>query len=505
MARGEDILDAGRLGEIRKRLGESLPEGWELTTLGETFKWGSGGTPKRTEPRHYGGDIPWLIIGDLNDGVVSESGTTITEEGLYESSAKWVEQGSVLLAMYGSIGKLGIAGRKLTTNQAIAFTKPDPVDAKYLFYYLLYTRGDLASLGKGATQKNISQTVIKAFPFVLAPQEQQKRIVSEIDKQFSRLDEAVANLKRVKANLKRYKAAVLKAAVEGRLVETEAELARREGRSYETGEQLLQRILETRRSQWKGKGKYKEPAAPDTTGLPELPEGWTWASLGALLVDIEAGRSFKCEERPPTKGETGVVKVSAVTWGEFDESESKTCLDKRLVNERLLVRSGDFLFSRANTIELVGACVIAKKVASNVMLSDKILRFRLVSGMEQWVLYNLRSTFGRAEIERLATGNQESMRNIGQDRIRAIRIPLPPPDECIRIVADIERCLSVAGETEGQIDANLKRAERLRQAILSRAFTGGLLGRANVASWAEQGVDHLDKVAEPDTGYGAAP
>jgi type I restriction enzyme S subunit len=89
-----------------------------------------------------------------------------------------------------------------------------------------------------------------------------RRIVAEIEKQFSRLDEAVAGLKRVKANLKRYKAAILKAAVEGRLVPTEADLARREGRSYETGAQLLQRILETRRSQWQGKGKYKEPAAP---------------------------------------------------------------------------------------------------------------------------------------------------------------------------------------------------------------------------------------------------
>src|SRR5690606_19122091 len=95
-------------------------------------------------------------------------------------------------------------------------------------------------------------------------------------------DEAVANLKRVKANLKHYKAAVLKAAVEGRLVETEAEIARREGRSFETGEQLLQRILETRRSQWNGKGKYKEPAAPNTTDLPELPEGWVWATVEQL-------------------------------------------------------------------------------------------------------------------------------------------------------------------------------------------------------------------------------
>ena len=97
-------------------------------------------------------------------------------------------------------------------------------------------------------------------------------------------------MKRVKANLKRYKAAVLKAAVEGRLVPTEAVLARREDRSYETGAQLLQRILETRRSQWKGKGKYREPAATDTTDLPALPEGWVWSTM-PQLGELNRGKS----------------------------------------------------------------------------------------------------------------------------------------------------------------------------------------------------------------------
>lgn len=344
------------------------------------------------------------------------------------------------------------------------FRPAEGVRPKYLYYWMKSAR--IPDRGYGRHYQYLRQLSVP-----LPPPNKQDEIVAEIEKQFSRLDEAVANLKRVKANLKRYKAAVLKAAVEGRLVESEAELARREGRSHESGAQLLQRILETRRSQWKGKGKYKEPAAPDTADLPELPEGWVWTTLGALLLDIEAGRSFKCEERPPTKDEVGVVKVSAVTWGEFDEAESKTCHDKRLVNEKLLVRPDDFLFSRANTIELVGACVIAKKVTLNVMLSDKILRFRLLGGLDRWVLFNLRSKFGREEIERLATGNQESMRNIGQDRIRAIRIPLPPNDECGRIGTEIERCFSLVSETVTQVDANLQRAVRLRQSVLASAFS----------------------------------
>ena len=158
--------------------------------------------------------------------------------------------------------------------------KKDKVLPKFINYQLLtFGRSHFSNNAQQVVgMASVSQKQLADFPIVITDIDHQKRIVAEIEKQFSRLDEAVANLKRVKANLKRYKAAVLKAAVEGRLVETEAELARREGRSYETGEQLLQRILETRRSQWKGKGKYKEPAAPDTTDLPELPEGWVWAT-----------------------------------------------------------------------------------------------------------------------------------------------------------------------------------------------------------------------------------
>ena len=108
----------------------------------------------------------------------------------------------------------------------------------------------------GVNINNLRRGDIESLTLPLPPLGVQREIVAELEKQFSRLDEAVANLQRVKANLKRYKASVLKAAVEGRLVETEATLARREGRTYETGEQLLQRILEERRAKWAGKGKY---------------------------------------------------------------------------------------------------------------------------------------------------------------------------------------------------------------------------------------------------------
>jgi hypothetical protein len=183
--------------------------------------------------------------------------------------------------------------------------------------------------------------------------------------------------------------------------------------------------------------------------ITESPEGavttksqndWTWNTLGSVLKSIDTGKSFRCEERPPHSHETGVIKVSAVTWGTYDESESKTCVDASRINAQYLVNQGDFLFSRANTIQLIGACVIADNVTRRMMLSDKILRSRFKSDVvPKWVLYWLRSTPGHREIERLSTGNQESMRNIGQDRIRQIQIPVAPLSEQHRIVAEIEK------------------------------------------------------------------
>jgi len=331
------------------------------------------------------------------------------------------------------------------------------------------------------------------YPVNLAPLCEQYRIADEIEKQLTRLDAAVAALERARANLKRYRASVLQAACEGRLVPIEAELARAEGRDYEPADQLLERILKERRAKWEAdqlanmqakgkaprddgwKAKYQEPAAPETDGLPELPEGWMWANLDAVLSRIQAGKSFRCEERAPSQDEVGVVKVSGVTWGRYNEIESKTCPDLKRYDPTLLIQQGDFLFSRANTIELVGACVIAEQVSLRVMLSDKILRFSIPAVFEWWVLLALRSPFGRDEIQRLSTGNQESMRNIGQDRIRRIRIPIPPAAEIDRIVEEWKWRDSIIDQLETAVEHSLKRSERLRQSVLKRAFEGQLV------------------------------
>ncbi len=340
-------------------------------------------------------------------------------------------------------------------------------------------RAEIERLASGNqdSMRNIGQSRILSIRIPIPPQGEQGRVVDAIESYFSRLDDAVTTLERVERNLKRYRASVLKSAVEGRLVPTEAALAKQEGRTYEPASVLLERILSERRRRWSEsgkKGKYQEPTPPDTTNLPMLPEGWCWASMDQFLVWIEAGKSFRCEERPPNPDEIGVVKVSAVSWGRFQENESKTCNRAEHANEELLIRPGDFLISRANTVGLVGACVIAGPVSLRVMLSDKILRMHIAGDHKEWLLWVLRSGFGRFQIEALATGNQDSMRNIGQTAIGSICVPLPPESESRRIVADVESQISMADHAAGTTKWSLVRASRLRQSILKWAFEGKL-------------------------------
>jgi len=267
-----------------RQCAESGVGGVSTVALGDICRTTSGGTPSRKRTDFFEGSIPWVKSGELNDGLVSEVEEFITEDAIASSSAKVFPAGTLLIALYGAtVGKLGILSRAAATNQAVcAVFPPSDLDTKFLFWNLRFRRSDLIAQAVGGAQPNISQTILRNMEIHVPRWETQREIVAEIEKQFSRLDEAVAGLQRVKANLKRYKAAVLKSAVAGRLVPTEADLARREGRSYETGAELLHRILETRRSQCQGKGKYKEPAAPDTTDLPELPKGWVWATYEAI-------------------------------------------------------------------------------------------------------------------------------------------------------------------------------------------------------------------------------
>ena len=325
----------------------------------------------------------------------------------------------------------------------------------------------------GVNINNLRRGDIESLTLPLPPLEKQHEIVAELEKQFSRLDEAVANLQSVKANLKRYKASVLKVAVEGRLVETEATLARREGRTYETGEQLLQRILEERRQGWNGRGSFKLPIGPETAELLDVPEGWTWASIDQLaapgsrsITDGPFGSNLKSAHYV----ETGprVIRLQNIKDGEFADAYAHITQEHFESLRKHEIFAGDLVIASLGESP-PRACIIPASVGPAIVKADCI-RFKphtaLALGYLNAVL-NCQPT--RARVKDVLHGIGRPRLSLGE--IRAIALPIPPAAEQVRIVAEVDRHLSIIREVEAEVDANLQRAQSLRQATLAKAFS----------------------------------
>ena len=177
----------------------------------------------------------------------------------------------------------------------------------------------------------------------------------------------------------------------------------------------------------------------------------------------------------PQKNEIGIVKVSAVTWGFFNENESKTCNDISLYNKSIQIKTGDFLFSRANTIQLVGNCVIFRDVNKRLMLSDKILKLTINDNIyNKYILYFSMSTMYRNQIVNLASGNQDGMRNISQKNLLKIRIMLPMKEEQQEIVRILDTLLEKERQVKEAAEEVLERIDLMKKSILAKAFRGEL-------------------------------
>lgn len=190
------------------------------TTLGQVARWGSGGTPKTSQPHYYGGSIPWVVSGDLKDRPLGDVPGRITDDGLRASSAKWVPPRSVLVAMYGAtIGKAAITTHEVTTNQAVAHAIPisEMLSPEYLFWYLQSERPRFVKAGQGGAQPNISQTVLKKWPVVVPPLAVQEDIVARLTALTDSVDRQALALQKVNRRGQVMRSALLKAAFSGRL------------------------------------------------------------------------------------------------------------------------------------------------------------------------------------------------------------------------------------------------------------------------------------------------
>ena len=446
---------------------KSLHNTTRICRLGDVARTSSGGTPRRDRPDFYGGSIPWVKSGELRDGTVRASEESITEAAIASSSAKIFAKGTICIALYGAtVGRVGVLGIDAATNQAVCGIFPtEELLSDYLRYFLLERRQFLVNSGKGGAQPNISQQIVRDLWVPLPPIAQQREVVAYLDEQLSRLDASVAALLRAQANLKRYRASVLKAACEGRLVPTEAELARAEGRTFETGAELLQRILAERRE---GNGMRKEPTEPEVNNLPTLPDGWAWANMQQLA--LVSGGLTKNPKRETLPTKLPYLRVANVYANELrlDQIEHIGVAPAEL-NKLLLVKDDLLVVEGNGSPDQIGRVALWNGSIAPCVHQNHLIKVRLRGAEPRWVLNWLLSPQGRNQIERV-TSSTSGLHTLSTGKVSALRVPLPPLPEQHRIVAEADRRLSLIRGAEAQVRANLARAKRLRQSILQAAF-----------------------------------
>ena len=453
-------------------------ETWTARTIGDTGKYINGLAFKPTD---WGDDgMPIIRIQNLTNPTKPLNRTTRVVDPAYV-----VNPGDILVSWSATLDAFIWDREPALLNQHIFKVVPDTsvVTKKFLFYTLKKAIAEMIKSEHlhGSTMKHINRGPFLAHKIEVPTLKEQDEIVAELEKQFSRLDEAVANLQRVKANLKRYKASVLKAAVEGRLVETEATLARREGRTYETGEQLLQRILEARRKDWQGRGKYKAPVSFDSAELNELPKGWAWASIDQLaapglnsITDGPFGSNLKSEhyqENGPR-----VIRLQNIKDGEFADAYAHITHEhfERLHKHQIF--AGDLVIASLGESP-PRACIIPPSVGPAIVKADCI-RFKPHSAVSvEYLNAALNCQPTRKRVKDVLHGIGRPRLSLGE--IRAIALPIPPEAEQSRIDAEVDRRISLIRGLESEVDTNLKRAQALRQATLQKFFSGGDHGVPN--------------------------
>jgi type I restriction enzyme S subunit len=491
---------------------DDLPPGWSSATIGELvgkngiFKDGDWVESKDQDPD---GDVRLIQLADIGDGKYRDrSSRFLTYEKAIALRCTFLEKGDVLVArMPDPLGRACLFPgdkKKSVTVVDVCVVRPEDktISKRWLMYFINAPafRSVVASLQTGSTRKRISRKNLAKISFPVPPSNEQQRIVAEIEKQFSRLDEAVENLKRVKANLKRYKAAVLKAAVEGKLTEE----WRKAKPNVEPADKLLDRILTERRKKWeqaelakmkangkspkddKWKKKYKTPALPKDVSLPNIPEEWCWVKTEILAADEDNaicagpfGTIFKAKDFRPEG--IPIIFLRHVAPGKY-LTHKPGFMDVKKWEELFQpysVFGGELLVTKLG--EPPGVCAIYPENVGPAMVTPDVIKMSVNDNYinSKYLMHYFNSQVARHFATGLAFGTTRLRLTL--PIFRNLFVPLAPLKEQNLIVDELERILTVVVSLEEEVRKKLYYADRLRQAILKKAFSGKLVPQEETA------------------------
>jgi type I restriction enzyme S subunit len=467
-----------------------LPEGWTLARLPDLVVTGGvfiDGDWVESKDQDPDGDVRLIQLADVGDGrYVNKSNRFLTYAKALELGCTFLAQGDVLIArMPDPLGRACIfpGDRRhavTVVDVCVVRGKAAHFDNAWLMHFINSSsfRADIHSLQSGSTRKRISRGNLSTLELPFPPRAEQTRIVAKLEELLSDLDAGVAELKAAQKKLAQYRQSLLKAAVEGALTAD----WRAQHTPTETGAQLLERILTERRARWEARqlAKFKEqgkvppkdwqkkylaPVRPDTTDLPELPEGWVWASLD-MLGEIASGVA------KGTKRDAGTV-VREVPY--LDLGEVKTILATERDIEELTLLDGDVLFNEGGDRDKLGRGWVWRDEVENCIHQNHVFRVRpYLPALQPELLSHHGNSFGKLWFQN-AGKQTTNLASINMTMLRAFPVPVAPPEEQVEVLDQIRGQLESLARQQAAAELAMKQSTAQRQNILRAAFAGQLV------------------------------
>ncbi|HCL4434475.1 TPA: restriction endonuclease subunit S [Salmonella enterica] len=480
-----------------------LPVGWEWVRLGEAFYIEMGQSPSSQYYNQSEEGIPFF------QGKADFGKKYPTARYWCTSPTKLAQKNDVLLSVRAPVGPTNLSPYHCCIGRGLAAIRClSDAPHEYLLYILKASQRRLEELATGTTFVAVSKTDIEPLLIPIPPLNEQIRIVDTIDRLMSlcdqleqhsltcldahqqlvetllttltdsqNADELAENWARIsehfdtlfttEASIDALKQTILQLAVMGKLVLQDP--------NDEPASELLKRIAQEKAQLMKdGKIKKQKPLPPisDEEKPFELPEGWVWCRLGELALKSEAGWSPQCENTPRSGEQWGVLKISAVTWGEYQPEENKALPAHLSPREEYEVKENDFLISRANTAELVArSVVVPENTPNNLMLSDKIIRFEFSSFVSaHYISIVNNSLFSREYYKEVAGGTSSSMKNVSRNQVSELIIGLPGYNEQLKIVENITKYIQICEALTSKIQSAQQTQLHLADALTDAAI-----------------------------------
>ena len=385
------------MSAARKYDDVDLPYGWRMVRLGDVAWVDTGGTPRREVPEYWDGDIPWMASAEVNQSPVTATAERITEQGLKNSNAKVFPTGTVMVAMNGqgaTRGKATILAIESSCNQSLAAIRSNPQSNNQFIFHVLSARYEDLRGMTGEGRNGLNLDLIRRFHFLLPPLPEQRAIADVLDS----IDEAIER--------------------------TEGVIAATETLRDSLLHELLTRGVPGWHTEWK-----------DVPGIGAIPADWEVVRLGEVLESTTYGTNEPL-------GDTGnivVLRMNNIQQGEIDWSEVKRGKLSESELNYLDLRSGDILFNRTNSLDLVGKIGIVREMPDTASFASYLVRLRTKTSQANptWLAALLASNIYQSRIRRFATPGV-SQANINPTSLRSLTIPNPPiaEQQAISVILD---------------------------------------------------------------------